>query len=578
MMAGAKSVAVMEVENWWKEQRASGRHINRLHTAEQVAGLRLKIRPAYAVQNAIAHKLYKILREHQLHGTAVNTFGPFDEASLDAMVRLGIQAIYIGGWAESARSGASDQARYTYTYVAETVSRFSRCLQQKARHNPDLEDELLAPFVVDIDTGHMAPKELVEYMLTHGSDDPLVGAVHIEDQAHGCKKCGHMSGKVLVSTDEHIKRLNEIRLQLDVMGLETLLVARTDAEAAEFVTSNLDERDHPFIFGATNFQAGFYHKVIQEAREKGLSESEVEKVHRRWKKEAGLLTLGEAVAQRIEQAAAEGQIMKMTAVQWRSFATSASADSAREKAEELGFQIYSYPEWKVLSRMNHDFSPNSIFWDWDLAKTEELGYTLYMVRSGIDMAMARSKAFLPFADISWMEQHRPSLEQTRQWASALIEHAKHLKMPQPLLANNTSPSFYWRAQHNGNSMSDEELENFLTEQAKAGIQFQFITYGGSQLDHFGVQKFLQGQEGFLKRGMLAWANFQDEALKSQNVFVQNSQQWAGVKWNAARDAAGRGASVASPTGERDTMGQFGKPAKPSDGESSVEQWGHTALR
>jgi isocitrate lyase len=495
------------------------------------------------------------------------------------MARAGIQAVYIGGWAESARAGTSDQARYTYTYVAETVSRFSRFLQQKARHNPQLEDQLLIPLFVDIDTGHFAPKELVEYMLTHGADHPLVGAVHIEDQAHGCKKCGHMSGKVLVSTDEQIKRMNEVRLQLDVMELDTLLVARTDAEAAEFVTSNLDERDHPFILGATNFNLGPYHKAIQEARRSGATESEVEKTHRQWKKEAGLMTLGAAVAEKMGELAAPGQTVGMSVEHWRQFARNGSNDEVKARAGKLGFPVFSFQEWKALADVHFQFPPTSVYWDWDLAKTEELGYTLYMIESGIGMAIARSKAFLPFADISWMEQHRPSLEQVREWADALKEHAGKLGMPQPLLANNTSPSFYWRAENGGRSLSDGELRSFLREQAKAGIQFQFITYGGSQLDHYGLQKFLEGPEGFLEQGMLAWANFQDEALAGGNAFVRNSQGWAGVNWNATRDAAGRGASVASPTGERDTMKQFqtAKDAS-SEEEPPYDTWQHTALR
>jgi isocitrate lyase len=142
---------------------------------------------------------------------------------------------------------------------------------------------MLVPYLVDIDTGHLASKELVEHLMSYGVDSPLVGGVHIEDQAHGCKKCGHMSGKVLVSTDEQIKRLNEVRLQLDVMGLDTLICARTDAEAAEFITSNLDDRDQPFILGVTNFDAGSYHDRIQAARSQGASEEQIEQIHMQWK-------------------------------------------------------------------------------------------------------------------------------------------------------------------------------------------------------------------------------------------------------------------------------------------------------
>ncbi|MHB8619383.1 MAG: isocitrate lyase [Chloroflexota bacterium] len=556
---GAMSLAckVAEVGEWWDRQRAEGRHITRLHTAEQVAALRLSTRPSYSVQNAMAWKLYRLLRDHQARGTSVNTLGAFDEASLDAMVRSGIPAIYLGGWAESARAGTSDQARYAYTYLAETVSRFSRILQQKARHAPELEEQVLVPFFVDIDAGHLAAKELVEHMMTHGTDEPLVGAVHIEDQAHGCKKCGHMSGKVLVSTEEHIKRLNEVRLQLDVMGLDTLICARTDAEAAEFITSNLDERDHPFILGVTNFAAGPYHEVIHQARMRGASEEEVETIHGNWKRQAGLMTLGEAVAQEIERG---GSGAATSAADWRAATSNGSHAALRARAHALGIAVYSFAEWRALSAAGFQLPHRTVLWDCELARTEELGYTLYMIGSGLPMAIARSKAYLPYADMFWMEQHQPDVEQTRRWAAALNEHSNELGTPPPLLANNVSPSFYWRAAHDGLSMTDEELRAFLGEQARAGVQFQFITYGGSQVDHYGMQRFLEGPDGFLANGMLAWANFQDESLGAGSPFVKHSQQWAGVGWNAARDAAGRGASVASPTGERDTMRQFAVPA------------------
>ena len=560
---------VTEIEVWWQEQRARGRQLKRLHSADQVAGLRIEPRPAYRVQNAIAWKLYDLLRHHQQAGTSINTLGPFSEAQLDAFVRAGIPAFYIGGWAESMRWGTADLARYPYDYVARTVARYSRFLQQHERNqafdrsqmSPEQQAatpkiDFMVPLFVDIDETHGVPKEITEAMMTAPGevDPPLVAAVHAEDQAPRCKKCGHMSGKVLVSTEEHVKRLNEIRLQLDVMGLDTLIVARTDAEAAEFITSNLDERDQPFIVGATALMRP-YHEVIQEARARGLTESEVEQIHKAWKENASLMTLGEAVAKAIERVELGGQHLEMTAQEWRQFAKTASYKAAKAKANELGITIYTAAQWELLQTRTPEALHIGInlLWDWDLPKTEELGYNIWMIESGLEMAIARSKAFVPYADISWMEQHQPDAEEAAEWAHALIEHAKALGLPQPLLANNTSPSFYWRKKIKGRVMTDEGLQTFLDRQAKAGIQFNFITYGGAELEHYYSERFLSD---FRSRGMLAWADFQDQAIKDGDAFVSDSQGFAGYRREAGRIVAGRGGSVAQPTGERDTMTQF----------------------
>ncbi|UCF66136.1 MAG: isocitrate lyase, partial [Acidobacteriota bacterium] len=349
---------------------------------------------------------------------------------------------------------------------------------------------------------------------------------HIEDQKPGVKKCGHQGGKVLVAQHEQITRLNAARFQLDVMRVPGIIVARTDSEAATFIDSDGDERDHPFILGATNIDLPSYKTtflaILRRLNELGIDgirghllfavpEEEyrralawldgagvtpileqnaaafradgnqpidpildkiVDRFLDRWQAEAGLKTYAEAVADVIEFLTSEGERLAMSAAEWHSFAGRASLYAAREKARSLGVRV---------------------IWDPELARTPE-GY--FEVRSGIDYAIARSLAVAPFADILWMETKTADLADAEKYARAI-----HAEYPDKMLAYNLSPSFSWDA----TGMTEQEMKRFPEELGKLGFVFNFITYGGHQIDGLAAEEFAGALQ---QEGMLALARLQ----------------------------------------------------------------------
>src|SRR6266508_40508 len=190
------------------------------------------------------------------------------------MKRMGIEAIYLGGWATSAKGGTSedpgpDLASYPLSQVPDEAATLVRALLSADRNQQYLRSRMteaqraatnardFRPFIIaDADTGHGGDphvRNLVRRFVEAG-----VPGYHIEDQRPGAKKCGHQGGKVLVAQDEQIKRLNAARFQLDVMGVAGIVVARTDAEAANLLDGCADERDQPFILGVTNTEVPSY--------------------------------------------------------------------------------------------------------------------------------------------------------------------------------------------------------------------------------------------------------------------------------------------------------------------------------
>ncbi len=525
---------------WIEGPRFDG--IVRLYTARQVAEQQGTIQPDYTVARQAAVEFYARLRQLFAERKSITTFGPYSPGQAVTMKRVGIEGIYLGGWATSAKGSVNedpgaDLASYPLSQVPNEAAPIVRALLtadknqhfSRARMTPEERQRTpvidFRPFIVaDADTGHGGDahvRNLIRRFVEVG-----VPGYHIEDQRPGVKKCGHQGGKVLVAEDEQIKRLNAARFQLDIMRVPGIIVARTDAEAATFVESRSDERDQPFILGATNVELPSYKvgtlAIMRKLGELGVeparghllfaaSEEEYEAAFawldragvmqlirevatefqandaqpfdplldkivvrflEAWQAEAGLKTYGEAVADVMAFRTGEGEQFEMPVEAWREFASRASFYAAREKAKSLGIQI---------------------IWDCELPRTPE-GY--YQVQAGIDYAIAKSLAAAPFADILWMETKTADLEDAKKFAEAI-----HAEYPDKMLAYNLSPSFSWDT----TGMSDEEMRRFPEELGKLGFVFNFITYGGHQVDGLASEEFATA---LLQDGMLALARLQ----------------------------------------------------------------------
>jgi isocitrate lyase len=579
---------VAVAREWFAQPRFEG--IVRLHTAREVAAQQGTIQPDYTVARMAAEGFHARLRELFAQGKQITTFGPYSPGQAVVMKRMGLEAIYLGGWATSAKGSNTedpgpDLASYPLSQVpdeaaglvralltADKNQHFSRAQMDEAtrRTTPEVD---FRPFIVaDADTGHGGDahvRNLIRRFVEVG-----VPGYHIEDQKPGAKKCGHQSGKVLVAQDEQIKRLNAARFQLDIMRVPGIIVARTDAESATFLDNRTDDRDQPFILGATNpdvpsYRVGFL-TILKSLHDLGFDEIrghllfEVPDDESRraaawlarvglmaviersaeiadespvgtpaeafldaidsqyseiWRSEAGLKTYSEAVAEILEARIEEGQPVDLTPQAWRAFASSASFSAIHARAESLGIRVD---------------------WDPELPKTPD-GY--YQVQGGIDYAIAKSLAAAPFADLLWMETKTANLEDARRFAQAI--HARH---PDKMLAYNLSPSFNWDT----TGLSDDEMRLFPEELGKLGFVFNFITYGGHQIDGLAAEEF---STALRDDGMLALARLQRKFRLLESPYRTPQSLVGGDRLDAALMAASGRTAATKAMGKGSTQHQ-----------------------
>ncbi|MBY3213448.1 isocitrate lyase [Rhizobium laguerreae] len=237
--------------------------IERPYSAEDVQRLRGSVALSHTLAEMGADRLWRLLHQEDF----VNALGALSGNQAMQMVRAGLKAIYLSGWqvaadANTASAMYPDQSLYPANAGPELAKRINRTLQradqiETAEAQGLSVETWFAPIVADAEAGFGGPLNAFEIMKAY--IEAGAAGVHFEDQLASEKKCGHLGGKVLIPTAAHIRNLDAARLAADVMGVATLVIARTDAEAAKLLTSDIDERDQPFVdYDAGRTVEGFY--------------------------------------------------------------------------------------------------------------------------------------------------------------------------------------------------------------------------------------------------------------------------------------------------------------------------------
>jgi isocitrate lyase len=359
--------------------------IRRPYTPDDVERLRGSMRIQYTLADTGARRLWDLLTSRDY----VQALGALTGNQAVQQVRAGLEAIYLSGWQVAADANLAgqtypDQSLYPANSVPAVVRRINQALSRadeiEAVEGNRGAHYWHAPIIADAEAGFGGPLNVFE--LTKAMIEAGAAAVHFEDQLSSEKKCGHLGGKVLIPTSQFIRTLVAARLAADVLDVPTLIVARTDADSARLLTTDVDPLDHPFLAGGR--------------------------------------------------------------------------------------------------------TPEGFF-----------NFT-----GGLDSAIARARAYAPYADLLWCETSTPDLADARRFADAV-----HEEFPDKMLAYNCSPSFNWKKK-----LDATTIATFQRELGAMGYRFQFVTLAGFHALNHGMFELARQYKA---RGMAAYSELQEAEFASE---------------------------------------------------------------
>ncbi|KAI0017116.1 isocitrate lyase [Xylariomycetidae sp. FL0641] len=464
----AFAAEVREIEEWWQSDRQ--KHIQRPYSAKSIAALRnIGFKIDYP-SSAQGRKLWKILNEHNEKGTYELTFGTTEPLIAKEMAKY-MQTIYVSGalcgLSQAAWPG-EDHADYPADLVPSVVKRIfntqlfqdQRQTQLRMRYNEEDRKALecidyLLPIVADGDMGFGTLTGCMK--MARSFVESGVAMIHIDDLAMGLKKFTNGEGRTIIPTSEYLSRLTTVRMTFDIMGADTMLLCRCDSDHAEFISSVLDPRDHPYVLGATNPVPSF-NEALAKGQEAG---KDYLTVKNEWKASAGLMTFDEAVKAAVTE------------------------DQYQSYSAEMADKTVGLPERRAIAKR---ITGQDVAFDWELPRTP-LGQYMWQwcTKAVIDRAILAA----PLGDVTWSRQDKPNKKDMHDFHTSVRK-----VFPNRLFAFGYLGAYdFLQAGY-----TQQEFESFHSDIAKMGVVWQVQPIWATQGLSLHAKEFAKG----FKEGGMPW--------------------------------------------------------------------------